>query len=177
MRSQGYAKTTVVDIATACAMSPANIYRFFESKAAINKAITAEILKRVEDMALGISNEARPASHRLKKMITEMHRFACEQYLHDSRVHELVRQAMDQQWDVINKHIERLRSLYRNVLDDGRRSGEFSTQLSEAHCACVFNAVLPFYHPQLVAEQFSGDNGHQAILMADFLTKVLRAWA
>ena len=38
-RTYGYAKTTVADIAQACGMSPANVYRFFASKAAINDTI------------------------------------------------------------------------------------------------------------------------------------------
>ena len=35
-REIGYQKTTVADIAKALRMSPANVYRFFESKKAIN---------------------------------------------------------------------------------------------------------------------------------------------
>ena len=38
-RTLGYQKTTVADIARALRMSPANVYRFFPSKAAINEAI------------------------------------------------------------------------------------------------------------------------------------------
>lgn len=174
-RAYGYAKTTVADIAKACGMSPANIYRFFESKAAINEALTEVMLKRQEDLALGIAAEKRPAAQRLKKLIVEMHRFTCEQYLNESRVHEIVLKAMDEQWSVIDAHIERMRLLYRAVIDDGVRSGEFQGKNIEARGTCVFNAILPFCHPQLVAEKFAEDKGEQAELMADFLLEALRA--
>jgi AcrR family transcriptional regulator len=173
-RAYGYAKTTVADIAKACAMSPANVYRFFESKAAINEALTGLILKRQEDLALAIAAERRPAGQRLKKLIVEMHRFTCEQYLHESRVHEIVLKAMDEQWSVIDAHIERMRLLYRVVIDDGVRAGEFSGKGVEARGTCVFNAIMPFCHPQLVAEKFAQDGGGQAALMADFLLDALR---
>ena len=37
-REIGYQKTTVADIAKALQMSPANVYRFFDSKRSINKS-------------------------------------------------------------------------------------------------------------------------------------------
>ena len=173
-RAYGYAKTTVADIAKACGMSPANVYRFYESKAAINEAITALILKRQEDLALAIAAERRPASQRLKKLIVEMHRFTCEQYLNESQVHEIVAKAMDEQWSVIDAHIERLRLLYRAVIDDGVRAGEFAGKDVEKRGNCVFNAIMPFCHPQMVAEKFAEDHGEQAGQMADFLIEALR---
>ncbi len=173
-RAYGYAKTTVADIAKACGMSPANVYRFYESKAAINEAITALILKRQEDLALAIAAERRPASQRLKKLIVEMHRFTCEQYINESQVHEIVAKAMDEQWSVIDAHIERLRLLYRAVIDDGVRAGEFANKDVEQRGNCVFNAIMPFCHPQMVAEKFSEDDGEQAGQMADFLIEALK---
>lgn len=173
-RVHGYAKTTVADIAKACGMSPANVYRFYESKVAIREAITAVVLKRQEDLALSIVAERRPAVQRLKKLIVEMHRFTCEQYFNESRVHQMVLRAMDEQWSVIDSHIERLRVLYRTVISDGIRAGEFSARDTEKRGTCVFNAIMPFCHPQLVAEKFARDHGEQAAMMADFLLEALR---
>ena len=176
-RAYGYSKTTVADVAQACEMSPANVYRFFESKAAINEAITEVVLARMEAMAQGIAREARPASERLKRLVMEGHRFTCEQYLNESRVHEIVAIAMDEQWGVIDAHIERVRACYRLVIEDGARSGEFSSDKLEDRCQCVFNAVIPFCHPQIVAERYSLDRGRQAALMAEFLVDSLLARA
>lgn len=174
-RAYGYSKTTVADVAEACEMSPANVYRFFESKAAINEAITGVVMARMEAMSLAIIREARPATDRLIRLILEGHRFTCEQYLNESRVHEIVAKAMDEQWSVIDAHIQRLRGYYRMVIEDGVRSGEFDGTDLEARSACVFNAVIPFCHPQVVAERFSDDRGRQAAQMAEFLVAALRA--
>lgn len=174
-RSIGYSKTTVADVAQACGMSPANVYRFFESKSAINEAITEVVLNRMELLAQGIVREQRPASERLKKLIMEGHRFSCEQYLNESRVHEIVTKAMDEQWSVIDAHIDRVRTCYRLIIEDGARSGEFAPGNLDDRCQCVFNAVIPFCHPQLVAERFADDRGRQAALMAEFLVQALLA--
>lgn len=173
-RSIGYAKTTVADIAQACEMSPANVYRFFESKSALNEAITEVILNRMEVLAQGIVREPRPAVERLRRLMLEGHRFTCEQYLKESQVHEIVRKAMDEQWPVIDAHIERMRACYRLVIEDGVRLGEFGAEKIGDRADCVFNAMIPFCHPQVVAEKFAEDRGRQATLMADFLIAALR---
>lgn len=132
-------------------------------------------MARMEAMSLAIIREARPATDRLIRLILEGHRFTCEQYLNESRVHEIVAKAMDEQWSVIDAHIQRLRGYYRMVIEDGVRSGEFDGTDLEARSACVFNAVIPFCHPQVVAERFSDDRGRQAAQMAEFLVAALRA--
>lgn len=174
-RTIGYSKSTVADIAQACAMSPANVYRFFESKAAINEAITEVVLARMEAIGESILRESAPASVRLHRLITEGHRFSCEQYLQETRVHEIVIKAMDEQWSVVDAHIERIRLCYLRLIEEGVRSGEFAPSDIEQRGQCVFNAVMPFCHPQLVAERFANDGGVQAAAMADFLVQALKA--
>ena len=48
-RQFGYLKTTVGDIATELGMSPANIYRFFASKAAITEAVLQRVTAEMFD--------------------------------------------------------------------------------------------------------------------------------
>ena len=172
-RFLGYAKTTVADIASACHMSTANVYRYFESKAALNEEITEVVLGRVEVHSREIAAEQSSAAIRLKRLILAQHRYTCEQYLEDAKVHEIVIKAMDEQWGVIDAHIERLRDCFRRVLTDGVTAGEFDAQTVATRGECVFNAVIPFCHPQVVAERYARDNGRQASLMADFLIDAL----
>ena len=44
----GFQKTTIADIAQVLRMSPANIYRFFTSKAEINEAVGRRLLSEIE---------------------------------------------------------------------------------------------------------------------------------
>ena len=61
-REIGYQKTTVADIAKALKMSPANIYRFFESKKAINEAVAERLMREVEAAVAAIAAEDGPAA-------------------------------------------------------------------------------------------------------------------
>jgi AcrR family transcriptional regulator len=175
-RTLGYGKTTIADIAAACRMSSANVYRYFENKAAINEAIARCLLHRIEAISMAIAEEdTRPAAERLKQLVLEQHRYTCEQYLQESKVHEMVIKAMDEQWPVIDAHIERLRGCYERVLQSGVDRGEFAAEAVTAYRHCVFNAVIPFAHPQVVAERYANDQGAQAHAMADFLIHALGA--
>src|SRR5215210_98378 len=73
-RQIGYQKTTVADIAKALRMSPANVYRFFESKRAINEAVAERLMREVEGALETIACRNRPAADRLRDMIATMHR-------------------------------------------------------------------------------------------------------
>lgn len=174
-RAWGYAKTTVADIARECEMSPANIYRFFESKAAINEAITEVLLTEVEQRCAEVIAEQRSVSDRLRKLILETHSFACERYLKDTEVHELCAKAMREQWGVIDAHIRRMRAMVRELIAEGIKSGEFAKADLDFVETCVNNAMLPFCHPQIVAEQFAKDHKRQAVAMGEFLVRALKA--
>ena len=172
-RTLGYGKTTIADIAAALGMSSANIYRYFENKSAINEAITHRVLARAEALVQSILSAPDSAATRLRRMILELHRYTCEQYLQESKVHEIVIKAMDEQWGVIDAHIKRLRASFQQVLDDGVAQGEFHPLAVAHYSDSVFNAVIPFCHPQVVAERFVRDDRQQAHRMADFLLHAL----
>lgn len=174
-RAYGYAKTTVADIARDCGMSPANVYRFFESKAAVNEAITEVLLSEVEARAQAIAAEHRPVADRLRKMLLEMHGFALERFLRESSVHELCRKAMDEQWGVIEAHIHRIRALTRSLVEEGMKNGEFPRRDVDVTARCISNAMMPFCHPQTVAENFAKDQKRQAMQMGEFLVAALKA--
>ncbi|MCC8956202.1 helix-turn-helix transcriptional regulator [Bradyrhizobium sp. Pear77] len=46
-REIGFRKTTVADIARGASMSPANVYRFFPSRQAIDETIAADLFDRM----------------------------------------------------------------------------------------------------------------------------------
>ena len=173
-RAWGYARTTVADIARECGMSPANVYRFFESKKAVNEAITEVVLQQVEDIAHAIALEPKSVAARLRKLVLETHAFTCERLLKDSQVNELCIRAMEEQWGVIDAHIRRMRLVVRGLIEEGMGNGEFVPADLDFTETCVNNALIPFCHPTLVAQNFAMDHKRQAIAMGEFLVVSLQ---
>src|SRR5437667_12496751 len=73
-RQIGYQKTTVADIAKELRMSPANVYRFFDSKKSIHEGVARTLMGEVEVEAQRIAQASGPASVRLREMIKTIRR-------------------------------------------------------------------------------------------------------
>src|SRR5471030_2340997 len=105
-REIGYQKTTVADIAKVLRMSPANVYRFFDSKKAIHEGVARVLMGEVEVEARRIAAAPGPAAPRLRELLKTIHRMNTERYVGDCKLHEMVEIAMEEDWDVCVAHIE-----------------------------------------------------------------------
>src|SRR3954454_13930882 len=95
-----YQKTTVADIAKLLRMSPANVYRFFDSKKAIHEGVARHLMGGVEEAAQRIAAGHGPVAQRLRELLSSIHHMNCERYVGDSKMHEMVTIAMEESWDV-----------------------------------------------------------------------------
>src|SRR6204780_1239485 len=73
-REIGYTKTTVADIAKVLKMSPANVYRFFDSKKAIHEGVARALMGGVEQASEAIAARPGPAALRRPELMTPIHR-------------------------------------------------------------------------------------------------------
>src|SRR5262249_62260310 len=89
-RRLGFAKTTVADIAAELRMSPANIYRFFDSKSAIVEAICRRCLSEVEEKAWAVARSKAAPAERLGHLILEILAYHMENLITKHPVNELV---------------------------------------------------------------------------------------
>lgn len=147
----GYTKTNVADIARELGMSPANIYRFFASKADIHQALAHRMLDAGYQLAAAILRKPGDASERLREHILKQYDLTLETMIGEQKVHEMVIVAIEQQWPVIDAHIRRLRSLVTEVVREGMESGEFAPGDAEVAADCFMSATATLCHPQLVA--------------------------
>src|SRR3954467_3817087 len=84
-RQIGYQKTTVADIAKELRMSPANVYRFFDSKKAIHEGVACVMMGEGEVEARRIVAEPGPAKARFRELLTTVNRMNTERYVGDSK--------------------------------------------------------------------------------------------
>src|SRR3954447_12702411 len=88
-RRVGYAKTAVADIAAVLHMSPANIYRFFPSKSAINNAICDRLMATLRLEIQAAVERPGTASVRLRDLILTLNRRHREVFTQERRVHDM----------------------------------------------------------------------------------------
>src|SRR5205807_7404423 len=104
-REIGYQKTTVADIAKVLKMSPANVYRFFDSKRAIHEAVARRLMGEVEQAATAIAARPGPATARMRELLMTVHHMNKERFVGDSKLHEMVAIAMEEDWKVCDAHL------------------------------------------------------------------------
>ena len=164
-RDIGYQKTTVADIAKSLRMSPANVYRFFDSKKSINEAVLARFKGELEESLSLIIAEPRPAGARLRDMLLTSHRINQARFADQQRMQEMVCAAMEESWDAILGHIERFDALLGRVVAEGVATGEFRAIDPVAATQCIRTAMIRFQHPLLMAqcERIPGPSAEEMI--------------
>ena len=151
-REIGYQKTTVADIAKLLRMSPANVYRFFDSKKAIHEGVARSLMGEVEQAAQAITAKGGPAVSRLRELMTTVHRMNSERYIGDCKLHEMVEVAMEESWDVCVAHMLKITETIGTVVAQGAASGEFEVPDVPLAAMCACTAMMRFFHPQMIAQ-------------------------
>jgi AcrR family transcriptional regulator len=151
-REIGYQKTTVADIAKVLRMSPANVYRFFDSKKAIHEGVARSLMGEVEDAAQAIATKPDLAAGRLRELMTTIHRMNSERYVGNSKLHEMVEIAMEESWDVCVAHMERITQTIGSVIAEGAATGEFEVADVPLAAMCACTGMMRFFHPQMIAQ-------------------------
>jgi AcrR family transcriptional regulator len=172
-REIGYQKTTVADIARDLRMSPANVYRFFDSKRSINAGVAKRLMREVEQASSKIASGNKGAAERLRQLLATVHRMNSDRYVADSKMHDMVAAAMEENWDVCRLHMECITGTIATVIADGVASGEFPVTDVNAAALCTCTAMVRFFHPQLIAE-CADKPGPTLDQMIDFVLAGLR---
>ena len=167
-RQIGYQKTTVADIAKELRMSPANVYRFFDSKKAIHEGVARVLMSEVEVEAQRIARTRGPATARLRELMNTVHRMNAERYVGDSKLHEMVAIAMEEDWDVCVAHMELITETIGGVIAEGAATGEFEVTDVPLAAMCACTGMIRFFHPQMIA-QCANKPGPSIDEMIDFI--------
>jgi AcrR family transcriptional regulator len=174
-RQFGYQKTTVADIAGELGMSPANVYRFFASKAAICEAVARSVTSDVADQIRDATGEpGLTASERLRRLVTVMHAAITHRCIADNRMHAMVHVAIDQNWAVIQAHKENIRRMMAAIIADGVAAGEFDVDDIDVAAHCFQAAMISSCHPVIIEHRLRGGEDIEATL-APMLAFALRA--
>lgn len=151
-RQFGFHKTTVSDIARELSMSPANVYRFFATKAEINEAVARQLIGEVEEAAEKIAIGPGTAAERLRQVVKNNEIMNAERYIGDRKLHDMVDAALTEQWSIVEEHIEHMGAIYGALIAEGIKTGEFAPGDPALLARLVQTACVRYCHPRLMVE-------------------------
>ena len=146
----GYGKTTMAEVATDCSMSPGNLYRFFPGKLDIAEAIATEDYERhLKELSKLAAAPSRPARDRLHDLLFEELRRTYNKLDKEPRAYEMATVIAHERPEYANWMLATERKLLVELLEDGKRRGEFSFSDVEFTAEMIQAAVMKFRYPQL----------------------------
>lgn len=174
-REMGYQKTAVADIARALRMSPANVYRFFPSKSAINEALAERLLSGLTEGVWAIARGPGTPPDRLRRVFAELQQQTIALFFREKKMHDMVEVAMVESWDVIDRFVHDIDTALRHIVMDGQAAGVFTREIdADAASRLIHATMLGFCHPTLVEQCADEDLPAQAAGMAEFVLRALR---
>jgi len=147
----GFEKTTIGDVAEALGMSPANLYRSFPNRRAIDEAVAARRLGLIEDAAWASARKAPTgAGKAFRELALTVLRTTRELLFSQNRMNHLCAVAARERWPVVEQYMHGLHGAVRHVILEGQRTGEFASCDPEAITATVIAAMMKVWHPYML---------------------------
>ncbi|MEI5676670.1 MULTISPECIES: TetR/AcrR family transcriptional regulator [unclassified Mesorhizobium] len=174
-RRIGYHKTSVADIASELGMSPANVYRFFPSRDAINESICERIVNEVADIASAIARTNATASQKIDWLLTAIHRHNKTKLIKERHMHDMIVAALQKNRTIIKTHIEWMVTIFEAIIREGIDAGELKVGDPAEAARAVKTAFMPFFHPILIEHCVQHDEDTEATLREQirFILKAL----
>ena len=149
----GFNKTTMNEIAGDCAMSAANIYRYFPNKGEIAAEGTRRWLDDSERALRDIAGRAESSpADRLRHMVGVRLARMAELVSRHPHLDELVDHVCQSQPDLLADYIGRIRAMVAGVLEDGARAGDFVFADATEVAATIEAATAMFHHHGFVRQ-------------------------
>lgn len=151
----GYEKTTVSDLAKAIGFSKAYIYKFFESKQAIGELICANCLGQIEAEVRAAIDQADQPPEKLRRLFKAIVEASLRLFFQDRKLYEIAASAATERWRSTLVYEERIQALLRDILQQGRQSGDFErkTPLDETAMA-IYLVMRPYLNPLILQHSF-----------------------
>lgn len=148
----GFEKTTMGDVARALSMSPANLYRSFASRRAIDEAVGERRLRRIEDAAWAAARRAaNDPTAAFRELAYATSRETVEVLFKNGRMSQLCLVASREQWTIVRDYQVGLHGAVRHVLAEGVRLGQFRDDLDiETTASAILDAMTRVWQPVVV---------------------------
>lgn len=152
----GYEKTTVSDLAKVIGFSKAYIYKFFESKQAIGEMICANCLGEIEAAIRAAVEQADRPPEKLRRMFKAIVESGLRLFFQDRKLYEIAASAATERWQSTLAYEEHIQTLLREILQQGRQSGDFErrTPLDETAMA-IYLVMRPYLNPLILQHSFA----------------------
>jgi AcrR family transcriptional regulator len=148
LRTYGYGKTTMAEIATDVSMSAANLYRYFDNKLDIGAALAQRCFNERNALLQSVvDRQDLDAGEKLQEFVVSNLRYTHTQFSEAPKVNELVDIIMVERYDIIQTKIENDLKMIHCILQEGIQNREFAIEDIQTTAQAVLHATVKFSVP------------------------------
>lgn len=150
LRQQGFANTTIADIAAALGMSPANVFKHFRSKTALAEAIAEYHVERLVG-ALEAVDTALPALERLGHFVRRLMESHLRNVEQNPHIFEIVLMTSGSDMACGRRYKSLLESRFSEMIRLGVAEGVYAETDIEKSARCLSASFTCVLHPVFLA--------------------------
>ncbi len=169
----GFDKTTIADIARELGMSPANIYRSFENRRAIDEAIATRRLTVIEDAAWREARSGAAPDVALRELGHAVLKTTRTMLFEQEKMSSICAVAAREHWPAVIRFLEGLHGAIRHLVMEGQRRGIFGAGDPEHLSAAIVTAHTAILHPYMIEMAGNADLDAQLDLVTDLTLRAL----
>lgn len=146
---RGYQNTSLDEVAERLDLAKASLYHYFENKQALVEACLDTAAAEVQRRLVAIATGDGTATERMRALVLVQQRFTTQDYPELSRLFLRHLEWPPPLLDKIHGWLVAHDQIFRDVIDEGLRAGEFTNATDPAIIRhCVHGAVnfVPFWH-------------------------------
>jgi AcrR family transcriptional regulator len=150
IKHYGYGKTTMAEIASDCAMSPGNIYRFFEAKIDIAEAMARKHYADQHGVAAAIARKKDlPADKKLRELLFKKMRDNYRLVEEHAKILEVAEVLSEERPLFFNELMAMERVIWSAILEEGVAGGLFAPCNYEFAAEMLQAATVKFSFPHM----------------------------
>jgi AcrR family transcriptional regulator len=173
-RQFGFADTTLAELAKSIDVSTAYIHKLFGSKQGLAEAVCERELGRIADELREIAgNSAIAAATRLRLIFQAVARRGSELFFNNQKLHELAVTACVEKWSAVQQHQAELLVVVRELIAEGRNSGEFERKTPIVEVSLAVHQTLELFSQPIFLRQHFSNAEERARCVADLVLRSL----
>jgi len=132
-------------------------------------------MNEVAEIAFTIARTDAPATERLDQLLTAVRQHGKMMLVNAKPMHDLIVAVIQENWPIIQAHIERMLMSLEAIIREGADAGEFDVEDAAEAARAVRSAFVSFFHPVLIEHCVVHDEDTGASMRAQisFILKAL----
>lgn len=147
LRRYGPAKTTVVDVARALGVSHASVYRHFDSKAALRRAVVRDWLDSMLPALQAAADAPGKGLERLHRWLRRLVELKRGRAFDDPELFATYAKLAADAEEVVKEHLDELVVQASQIVQEGVARGELVSDDPSATARALIHATVRFQHP------------------------------